>query len=404
MSGPESFFEEKLAEMDGFLVDPDRSVMRLIIDPEMKRMPLRYLECKDADDNFAHLLFNHTAPFDNHLHWNQALLALLDGEIRDNAEDLEEVGADTAYRKEDADLKDKPWRLFLYRAERLAISLRDGIDSLVFVLDPEEITEPENWPFNIRFFADQVSTPAVKFIVLEDRAEPLLEDIEEHPKVYNQLFWLSPEEIEKRAESQLETPVSVGAAGAPAEPVERRRALSTVGIMANARKDHARAEEVQKQHIDEAREAGESTEMAMALYNLGNTYLDDERPEEAVEVLLQAADGCCYHELDELMPMVYTNLGIALHRADEQDSAFQMLKIARDCFRNQRNVPGEAYVCDTLALLHHNANNRVEAEKVWHYALKLYDGITNPAMSDVVELGKADIESKLDHFGYNSDG
>jgi tetratricopeptide (TPR) repeat protein len=404
MSGPESFFEEQLAELDGFLVDPDLSVLRLIIDPEMERVPLRYLESRDADDSFRHLFLYHAEPFDSHMHWNKSLLTLLDEQIAENADDLAEVGFDTAATDRDDEFADRPWRIFLARAERLSNSLKDFADSLVVILLPETIGDSKNWARNIRFFADRVGTSALKFIAFESRTEPLLDDLEDHPKVKHQLFWLSPAEIEKRAEAELDTSASAEDTNAKQDPVGRRRALATVGIMASGRKDYARAEEVQTQHVKEAKAGGDATEFALALYNLGRTYIETDRPEEAVEVLIRAADGCCYHELDELAPMVFVNLGIALHRAGEQDEAFQCLSVSRDMFQTQRNLPGEVYVCDCLALLHHEVDKRDEAEKAWNYALKLYDGISNPAMEDVKTNGRADILAKLEHFGYSHAG
>jgi Flp pilus assembly protein TadD len=102
--------------------------------------------------------------------------------------------------------------------------------------------------------------------------------------------------------------------------------------------------------------------------------------------------------------MVFTNLGVALHHAGESDQAFQSLKVARDLFCAQSNLPGEAHVCDTLALLYHEQERRPEAEKAWRYALSLYQRITNPAMADVREGGRKDIAAKLEHFGYGHAG
>ena len=41
---------------------------------------------------------------------------------------------------------------------------------------------------------------------------------------------------------------------------------------------------------------------------------------------------------------------------------------------------------------------------MWRYALGLYEGITNPAMADVREAGRADIVSKLGRLGGSSSG
>jgi len=184
----------------------------------------------------------------------------------------------------------------------------------------------------------------------------------------------------------------------PPDPAARRRALATVGVMAFGRRDYGKAEAAQRQLVREAKAAYEPVETALGLYNLGNTLIAAGRAEEAVEVLSHAADGCCYHELDQLAPMVYTNLGIALHRAGTVDQAFSSLKVARDMFQAQGNLPAEAHVCDCLAILHLEQGRRPDAEKAWRYAIELYDRITNPAMQDVRRGGRADILVKLDRL------
>lgn len=184
----------------------------------------------------------------------------------------------------------------------------------------------------------------------------------------------------------------------PPDPAARRRALATVGVMAFGRRDYGKAEAAQRQLVREAKAAHEPVETALGLYNLGNTLIAAGRAEEAVEVLSHAADGCCYHELDQLAPMVYTNLGIALHRAGAVNQAFSSLKVARDMFQAQGNLPAEAHVCDCLATLHLEQGRRSNAEKAWRYAIELYDRITNPAMQDVRRGGRADILVKLDRL------
>jgi tetratricopeptide (TPR) repeat protein len=187
-------------------------------------------------------------------------------------------------------------------------------------------------------------------------------------------------------------------------PRDKRRAFATVGLMAFGRKDYEKAEQMQKRAVREAKAAEDPLEIAMSLYNLGNTYIAAERSDEAVEVLSLAAEGCCYHKLDQLMPMVYTNLGIALHQAGSAEQAYDSLKVARDTFHLQKNRPGEAHVCDCLGLICYEQERREEAEKAWRYALSLYDGIENPGMQDVKAAGREDIIEKLKHYGFSDGG
>ena len=393
MSGPEEYFQDQLAELELFFVDPDVSVLRLIIDPEMKRLPMRFLERRDEQEDFPHIILHHSEPFDTPVHWNRTLLEMLDNQIAAEGVVLGEMGADLT----PVDVTDgrhrHPWEMFLDRAERLAASLPDHVGSLVFLLDPERVRDASGWLKTLSYFADRVGTPWLKFVVMEERLEPHLGALADHPKVKNQTIWLSPEEIENRADA-------VVAKGGNGDPASYRRSLATVGIMACARKDFAKAEIAHRKVLKAAKAEQDPVEIATALYNLGNTYLSADKPADAVDVLAQAADGCCYHKLDQLAPIVFTNLGVALHRSDEIEHAFKHLKVARDMFKAQNNLPGEAYVCDCLAKLHHEVDRKPEAEKAWRFALSLYDKIDNPVLEDVKQMGRKDILSKMKHFGY----
>ena len=396
MPAPEDFFIEQFELVEAFLVNPDKSVLRIEIDPEMERMPLRYFEAKDRHDDFKHLFLHHDKAFLTPVAWTHGLLTKLDEEIETNLDVLVDAKIDVDGLMETRFPEHQPWKTLLARAEALARDLAGQVGSFVVFLTPDTVRDPKGWGRTMRYFADQTRVSELKFIVYDMRTDPALADLAEHPKVATQCFWLSPEEIERRAAAEVEaSPKEYESGGAG-----RRRALATLGVMASGRKDYETAERAQLTLLSEAKAAGDPTEKALALYNLGNTYLGDNRPDEAGEVLSQCVDGCLYHELDQLAPMAFCNLGIALSRDGAPDQAYESLRAGRSMFKAQRNLPGEAYACDCLALLHHEAGKRHEAEKAWRYAIKLYNGITNPDLADVKRGGLYDIKNKLKHFGY----
>ena len=135
------------------------------------------------------------------------------------------------------------------------------------------------------------------------------------------------------------------------------------------------------------------------LFRSGNALLAAGQVEPAAEVFQQACETCSAHTLHDLSPMAYTNLGIALHRLGQFDQAFDALKVAIAFFRAQGNRPGEAFTCDNLARIHEERGQHDKAERVWRYALKLYDDISNPAMQDVRKAGRNDILDKLERLG-----
>jgi tetratricopeptide (TPR) repeat protein len=388
----EAYFRDELQKLDTFLLDPDLVLLRLVLDPEMERMPLRYLAGREEQADFPHLLVGLTHPFASAREWSITANGILRAELERNADALGAVGVSIPPLPNG----EKPWADFIRGAEMLAESMPDNVGTILFVIAPEAIADDAAFSRSLRYFADAVHSRWLKFVLLEPRLAPRAAELATHPRVRTQTIWLSPEEIERRARGEL--------ADGASDPAARRQALTTIGLMAYGRKDYENAEAAQRQALTAALEGGEAVNKALALYNLGNTLLAAGRPEEAVDVLARAASGCAHHKLDQLAPMVYANLGVALHRAGGGEQSFRSLRVARDLFRAKGNLPGEAHVCDTLALLCHEQGRRAEAEQSWRYALSLFDRIDNPAMADVRQSGREDILAKLGHFGYGNAG
>ena len=316
-------------------------------------------------------------PFRDPAGWFGGLLDGLDAQIEQHAEALAEAGIGLA----DEAGPSAPWR-FLRRAEGLADALPEAVGSLVFLIDPEAVEDRDGFIRSIAFLADKVASPRLKFIVLHGRGDPFLNSIEaDRPGVSRQVFWCSPEEMERRVNATLEQPA--------ASPADHRRALMMAAGFAFSNRDYPRAEALQRQQLDAAEAADEPLEQAIGAYGLGNTLLAERRAEEAVEAFLRACDLCVAHQLNELAPMAYTNLGVALHRLGNFDQAFEALRVGSRFFRAQGNRPGEAFVCDNLAAMHQELGRPDEAARVWRYAQGLYEGITNPALQDVREAGRS---------------
>lgn len=387
-----AFFSEQLDQLEDFMDEPGPVVRIVLVDPEMRGVLLRMLGGLDEQEDFRHLLIAHREPFRDPAGWFGGLLDGLDAQIEQHAEALAEAGIGL----EDEAGPSAPWR-FLRRAEGLADALPEAVGSLVFLIDPEAVEDRDGFTRSIAFLADKVASPRLKFIVLHGRGDPFLSAIEaDRPGVSRQVFWCSPEEMERRVNATLEQPA--------ASPADRRRALMMAAGFAFSNRDYPRAEALQRQQLEAAEAADQPLEQAIGAYGLGNTLLAEQRAEEAAEAFLRACDLCVAHQLNELAPMAYTNLGVALHRLGNFDQAFEALRVGSRFFRAQGNRPGEAFVCDNLAAMHRELGRPDEAARVWRYAEGLYEGITNPALQDVREAGRADIRAKLDQLGHSGHG
>jgi len=383
-----AFFSEQLDRIEDFLGQPAPAVRIVLIDPEMRGILLRMLAGLDEQDDFRHLLISHHAPFLDSAGWFEGLLGSLNGQIEQHAEALAEAGIEPG--PEDSG-QPPPWR-FLRRAEGLAEALPEAAGSLVFLIHPDSIEDREGFARSIAFLADKATSARLKFIVLDERREPCLAALASgHPNADAQTFWCSPPEMERRVNAMLEQ--------SAASPSDRRRALMMAAGFAFSNRDYARAEALQRQQLEAAEASGEPVEQAIGTYGLGNTLLAAGRPEEAAEVFLRACDLCVAHGLNELAPMAYANLGVALHRLGHFDQAFAAMRVGSQFFKAQGNRPGEAFVCDNLAAIYLELDRPEDAARVWRYAQSRYEGITNPALQDVREAGSADIRAKLEQLG-----
>ena len=291
-------------------------------------------------------------------------------------------------RSQSSEGPDAPWR-FLGQAEHLAGSLPDNAGAIVFLIDPERVDRRRFVQPLHRLSGVGDAELWLKFIVLDDRSGPRLSAlVDEHPRIDRQVFWLSPEEISWRLD----------AAAMPGEGGDEGEGLALAGGFATSNKDFERAETLLRRQLARAEQQGVPADIALSRFTLGNTLLAAGQIEAAAEAFQQTCESCSTHTLHELSPVAYTNLGIALHRLGQFDQAFDALKVANTFYRAQGNRPGEAFTCDNLARIHEERGQHDKAERVWRYALKLYDGISNPAMKDVREGGRSDILDKLERL------
>jgi tetratricopeptide (TPR) repeat protein len=384
-----AFFEDQLREIRAFLEDPD-SVVRIVqVDPEMRPILLRMLAGLDEEDTFPHLLIGHGGRFGDPVQWFGELQNVLEAEISHQAAALAAERIDATNRAKDPAQRG-PWP-FMARAEQFADSLPDSSGSLTFIIEPEQVDDPPGFVRSIGFLAEKVRSHWLKFIVLDQRLGPRLTELASHDGVELQTFWCSPQELQARLDAMLA--VHDGSASP-----EARRVRSMAAAAAFANKDYPKALALQRGLLADAQAGGTPADQAMSAYGLGNTLLAAGEAEAAAETFIQACQLCATYGLNELAPMAYTNLGVSLHRLGDFDQAFAALRVGSTFYRAQGNLPGEAFVCDNLAVIYQELGHPAEAEKVLRYVLGRYDGITNPAMADVRESGRADVLAKLERL------
>jgi len=373
-----SFFPEQFDQLQGFFISATEVVRHLKIDPEMRPLLLKALAKMDDDAEFPHALTQVTQPFVEPVSYFEGLLETLPAPLDDKTSPLK-----------------APAR-FTRNASSLAESLPDNVGSLVFVLNPDAVTDVPAYRKSIAYLAEHIRSDWVKFLVLDSRTEPLLEGIErEQSRIGVQTLHLSPEEIEQRVREDLQSPAALSAA-------ERRQYKGLLAGFAFSKKDYNHAAELQRAWASEAQQEGQHGDAASAYYNLGNTLLAKGDWSEATAAFCTACELCVDHRMNGLAPFVYANLGVSLHRQSQFAQAFAALKVARDMFKAQNHRAGEAFVVDTLAQMYALDGRNAEAEKSWRYCLTLYDGMTSSTFRDVRAAGRSEVIAKLEKLGVSA--
>jgi hypothetical protein len=389
----EKFFTDQIQQIEAFLWAWAPPVRVIAINGEMREILLRILLGLDQDEKCLHVLLGHSNVFLDPTTWFESLHRELEMQLARNAEEIQSVGMEVPDLDHGAALT-APWR-FVHRAEAAAKVLPEEIGSLAFIIEPERIDDEDGFIRSVEFLADNVKSSRLKFIMVDDRAAPRLDKLAaEHPRVETQVFWLDPRSMQQSIERELASP------SAPPSAM-----LGHAAAFAAADHDHSRAVSLQWRRIMEVeKEGGAPTDRVIASLDYSRALFDAGHADPAAETLLQACELCSTHQLHDLAPLAYTDLGIALNRAGNVDQSFEALQVGSKFFRAQGNLPGEAHVCDTLAKMHEERGETAEAERVWRYALGLYEGITNPQLADVRAAGVEDIQSKLVRLGGRGNG
>lgn len=373
------------------MVSPDEVVRCVRIDAEMKPMFYKVLANMDDEPGFPHVFLEYPETFTEPLEYFGGLLEFITEEYQQNKSEFVENDVNVTFPPVDENNLKEPAK-FLQYAQAISESLPDSLGSLVFLLDPEEVEDRDSYRKSFQYLSTRTKSKWLKFLVLDKRMDPDLPDpFDEEKSIVTQIFHLGPEEMERRAADDIKSPGAMST-------VQGRQTLGLLAGFATANKEHGKALELQNKWVEEAGKKGEPSERAQAYYNLGNTHLDNETYSEATDAYCKACNLCVENQLDSLAPFVYTNLGVSLHRQDAFEQAFDSLRVARDMFRAQKQLPGEVHVVDTLAGMYAIDGDNDKAEKTWFYALELYEGITSSAFSDLRENGIEDICGKLERF------
>jgi tetratricopeptide (TPR) repeat protein len=384
------FFAEQFRQIRSFMTDPGQVVRVIRVDPDLKPILIKALAKMDDEPDNVHAMLYADAPFESSHQYFTALLDQLRADHEMNAGILEDQGVRFVLPYSEQQSLHQATRFCMY-ADALSDALPEAMGSLVFLLDPPAVDDLPGFRQSIDYLAGQVESKWVKFLVMDTRVSPVLSGVEALASVGVQTFYIAPDEIETKLKEQAERSDSP-------DPAQQRRTLGVLAGFAFSKRNYPEAARLQAEWARLSEEGGAPGEAASAYYNLGNTQLEAGNLLEAEKSFVQSCDLCLEHGVNGVLPLALTNLGVALSRQNRVAEAIEALRVAYQNFKAQNHKPGQAFVFDTMAAVHHAARRDDEAEQAWLAALDIYRGITSSAFADLRESGSNDIVAKLDRF------
>jgi hypothetical protein len=382
-------FQVQIDQLRSFMRHSQQSLRCIRVAPDIKQILIKALSGLDDDPNSPYVMIGADIPFRTPVQFFEELSAQVLEDYELHRAELEALGAHPRFPPRDGAVVSAP-KNYVRAVTGLAESLPPAIRSLVVVLSPESIDDGPAYRAAMDTLAEEARSKRVKHIVLDTREDPALGDIAERcPHASIQEFHFAPNALQAQLKADLLNPQSLSR-------FEVRQYTALLASFCFAHKEYAECLVLQRQCFDMIEREGSPPESANALYNMGNTHLALGDLSEAEVCYARSVDLCVDHELNSLMPMVLTNLGIVLYRQKRLQDSTRSFQIARDVARNQKQRTTEAHVLDCMAKVCADDGKYAGAERYWLEALALYDGITSEFFVDVRESGRADILGKLE--------
>lgn len=384
------FFDEQIRSLCEFLDAPGARVRVLLTDEDTKIVTHRLLAGLESQPDVPHVFVPTDAPFSNRAGFFERAYADL---VEAYAMFADPLGGECVLgpREWSALRIADPGERFAYGAALFANALPEEVGVLAFLIDPAEVADPVGYCAALRFLAERTPSAWVKFVVLDDRQNGhTAELVKQLPDVEVQSMYLAPDEMEQRVKQALANNIGVTSA-------DRRTYTALLASFAQSRREYDTALALSREHLEMVA-AGSAQERAAAHYNLGNVYLAKNDYPAAIDTFREALTLALDANVMPLVPVILTNLGVALFRAGVKELAASTFETARTYSQKLNSPPTDAHILDCMAACHLAEGRTAEAEKCWNEALEVYDGITAGPLAFARDGGRKDVLAKLEHL------
>lgn len=383
----QDLFTRQIDSIRRFMRVQGQPLHALQVPSDLKPMVMKVLTRLDDDPHYPHIMMGATTAFFHEQQFFTDLHTLVVAELERAADQLAASGTQI---KLDPDANSRVRDRFVKSFSQIADRLPRPVRSMVLVLDPEKIEDQEGYLEAMAWLADNTPSRRAKYLVFDDGTGPSLANLPERSRGASVgQFDIKPHQIEAQVQADMANPAILS-------EMEKRQYVALSAGFAFSKGQYGEALRLNGQVLTMLSEQErEGPEAASVLYNIGNAHLANGDPVAAGTHYEQALEICMAKKVDGIMPMILSNLGLALHRQQRMEEAVQCFQIARKSSQVQHHPLLEAHVLDTLAGIYQAERQYPEAERCLLDALAMYQGIKSEFFADLSKSGQADIESKL---------
>lgn len=385
----QDLFTRQINDLRRFMRAQGQPLRALQLPSDLKPMVMKVLTRLDDDPQFPHVMLGAKLAFLDEHQFFSALHGVVQTELARARDQLKDAGVQIRLPSETDSLTRARDR-FINTFSRIADQLPRPVRSMVLVLDPEKVQDQEGYLEAMAWLADNTPSRRAKYLVFDDGSGPSLTNLAERCRGASVgQFDIKPQQIEAQIHADMANPALLS-------ELEQRQNLALLAGFAFSKRQHDEALRLHGQFLTMLPEQErDGPEAASALYNLGNVHLAKGDGSAAEAHYAHALEICMAKKLDGIMPMVLSNMGLAVHRQGRAEEAIKCFEIARRSSQVQRHPLLEAHVLDNLAGIYQAESRFPEAERCLMDALALYQGIKSEFFADMRKSGQADVEAKL---------
>jgi hypothetical protein len=384
----QKFFASQKKQIEMFLADPHRTMLRLAVDPEAEAMVVKLLSAVDGDPRNADVFIGCDHTFETARPFYERTLSRISEEYEKVRPELEKKGIQCSVSPKLACPNGGIESAFAREAVRFREAISKFADNLVFVFAVPHIAHRMAYCASLKSLLGELPKSAVRIIALDRRSDPLLADLaKERDDISTYEFNLSPEVIEQGVKDKLADP--------SCPQLMRMRCLTMLAGFAMARKEFDVAVKLGNDVLENFGKEKNGQEEAAAAFNLGNTYYRKEDYATARQYYERSFEVALSQKMHNLAEQCLINVGNTWYMDGDLTNALAYYEGAKRWSKAINNPFGVCQALDLIGLAKQGSGQKEAARLTWKEALDVYRTMP-PELNQMAKMGETQILARLE--------